>query len=413
MDSRFFKGLKMDLLKEFVDRAKSDPAFHEIHGMFAGANVQSWLTEDEKALHFAVGAYASSGGKIVEIGSYQGGSACFLGAGVKRRGVGKLTCIDPHLGGPTWLGMAPAQRTLAIFLAGTKFCGLSDWIDSRVGDSVAVAAVWPSEPVDTVFIDGDHSFSGALKDFECWGPKIRPGGYIMIDDADDPCLPELLEMINFVRTLNSVEYLGTVDGIAVFRKRDVTGWAMLKELSQALGERGIHRPCDWSYLHATALPANYLKSKTWTEPVLDTAYQLCFLARCGTGLYGYTAATPPADRAILRALSADQGDGAIMEIGGKGERVRKFLRQTQTHFRVTLCRPAEAKAHADRLLPGGVVIARQHEIRDLAYTLETRQQLLAAGLEGCGFDDGVHWGVWQPDYLASDAIVDYAAAGAA
>lgn len=398
----------MDLLQE-VARAKNDPAFLEIHGAFANANVMSWLTEDEKALHFAIGAYGASGGHVVEIGSYQGGSACFLGAGIRARGHGRLTCIDPHLGGPTWLGMAPYQRTLKIFLEGMNHCGLTDWVEPRVGDSVAVAAVWPNQPVDAVFIDGDHSFSGALKDFECWGPKVSPGGYIMIDDADDPCLPELLEMINFVRTLDSVEYLGTIDGIAVLRKRDVDGWVMLEELGKALAGRGIHRPWDWSYMHQMDLPANYLKSKSWKEAVFDTTYQLCFLARCGPGLYGYTSALPRADRAVPKALSADRGDGAVIEIGGKGERLRDFLRQPKPQFRAIFCRPEEAKSHAHRLLPGGVLIAHQHEIRDITYSLDVRQELLSAGLEGCGFGDGMHWGVWQPHYLASDAIIDFAA----
>ena len=404
----------MNVIREFVERAKADPAFHEIHRAFASETISNWLSEDEKALHFAVGAYASSGGHIVEIGSYEGGSACFLGAGVKRRGAGRLTCIDPHLGGPTWLGMVPFQRTLNTFMRGTKSCGVSDWIRAKVGDSVAVSAVWPNDPVDTVFIDGDHSFSGALKDFECWGPKVAPGGYIMIDDADDLCLPELLEMINFVRTLDSVEYLDTVDGIAVFQKRDVGGWQMLEELSRALDKRGLRRPWDWSLFHKTNLPAHYLKSKTWSENDLDTAYQLCFLARCGNGSYGYTAATPTADREVLRALSADRGDGQVVEIGGAGGLVDGPGAEAQAGFRAIFCRPEEAKNLAHLLIAGGVLISRQHEMRDPAYTLEIRQVLLDAGLEGCGFgNQGVHWGVRQPHYLASDAIFDYAASNAA
>lgn len=427
----------MNVIREFVERAKADPAYHEIHRAFASETISNWLSEDEKALHFAVGAYASSGGHIVEIGSYEGGSACFLGAGVKRRGAGRLTCIDPHLGGPTWLGMVPFQRTLNTFLRGTKSCGVSDWIQAKVGDSVAVSAVWPNDPVDTVFIDGDHSFSGALKDFECWGPKVAPGGYIMIDDADDLCLPELLEMINFVRTLDSVEYLDTVDGIAVFQKRDVGGWQMLEELSRALDKRGLRRPWDWSLFHKTNLPAHYLKSKSWTENDLDTAYQLCFLARCGAGPYGYTAATPPADREVLRALSADRGDGQVVEMSGTGGPVdgpkgkaRGGLRglfgrpqggqadgpnaEPQAGFRAIFCRPEEAKNLAHLLLPGGVLISRQHEARDPASELKNRQVLLDAGLEGCGYgNQGVHWGVRQPHYLASDAIFDYAASNAA
>jgi predicted O-methyltransferase YrrM len=403
----------MSSIRELVQQAKADPRFQEVHGKFATAEVRSWLTEDEKALHFAIGAFATRGGTIVEIGSFEGGSACFLAAGVARRGAGKVTCIDPHLGGPPWLGMAPRQRTLETFRRGTRHCGVADWIDVRVGDSVAVASVWPAAPIDAVFIDGDHSFLGALKDFECWGPKVKPGGLVMIDDANDPSLPELLELIRFVQGLGSVRYLDTIDGIALFERTEMAPEAMLDELARALDARRIYRPWNFATLHRTGLPPHYLKSKTWDDKWLDEAYQLGFLARCGAGAYGYTPSMPSADRAMIRGLAKDRGDGPVIEIGGLGDSLRGLVGRDQTRFRVIFCRPDEAARYAPRLLPGGLLLARQREAGDMAYQQEVRRTLLAAGLEGCGFGGEVHWGVWQPHHLASDAVVDFALAAVA
>jgi predicted O-methyltransferase YrrM len=38
------------------------------------------------------------------------------------------------------------------------------------------------EPIDFLFIDGDHSYAGAKLDFEMYGPLVRPGGIIAFHD---------------------------------------------------------------------------------------------------------------------------------------------------------------------------------------------------------------------------------------
>ncbi|HMD61642.1 MAG TPA: class I SAM-dependent methyltransferase [Opitutaceae bacterium] len=398
------------MIRELIERAKADPAFVELHRRFATANVQNWLLEDEKALHFAVGAFAPGGGSIVEIGAFEGGSACFLAGGIQRRGQGRLTSIDPHLGAPPWLGTEPGQRTLEPFRRGTRHCGVADWIDVRIGDSTALAAIWPAEPIDAIFIDGDHSFLGAFKDFESWAPKLRPGGLVLIDDADDACLPELLEMIELVKTLGSVRYLDTIQGIAVFQRTDVPAWEMLDELGRAARARRTYRAWDLSFLHERSLPPHYHRSlATWTDRPTETAYQLCFLARCGPGAYGYTAATTRAERDFLHALSKDRGDGAVVAINARPRGLRALLGPSPDRFRAILCRPEEAKLYADRLLTGGVLIARHHEASDPQNSLRIRRLLIDAGLEGCGWLEGVHWGVRQPHHLSPEAVLEYAA----
>jgi predicted O-methyltransferase YrrM len=385
------------LLAEIMQRAKSDPAFSEIQGTFAEAGIENWLKEEEKALHFGVGAFAPGEGRVLEIGTYQGGSACFLAAGIKRRGHGRLSCVDPHLGGPPWLGLAPHQRTLDKFRQGTQTCGVSEWIDARVGDSAAVASVWPADPLDAVFIDGDHSFRGALKDFESWAPKVRAGGLVLFDDADDPALPELLDLIEFMKGFRAVSHLGTIEGVAVFQMNEQSPWKLLEELNAAASKRGIHNAWDMTFLHGRELPPHYGRTRTWDEHALDVAYQLCFLARCGPGDYGYSSGSAKRDRDLLTALSEDRRDGEVLEARGSARGLRAIL-----------CRPEEASGHAPRLLPGGVLIARHAERIDQENSIRTRAMLLEAGLDGCGWEQNVHWGVWKPHLLSAEAILEYA-----
>jgi predicted O-methyltransferase YrrM len=380
-----------------VARARTDPAFAEAQRRFATTGIEHWLEEDEKALHFAVGAFAPGDGIVVEIGSYQGGSACFLAAGIARRGSGRLTCVDPHLGGPPWLGMAPGQRTLEKFRWAIRACGLSRWVETRVGDSAAVASIWPALPLDAVFIDADHSFRGVLRDLECWGTKVKPGGLVLFDDADDSTLTELRDALEVVKTLDSISHLGTVGGVAVFEVEPVEPWQLIDELREVEAERGVRRGWDMSLLHGTELPERYGRTRPWTDHGLDIAYQLCFLARCGPGPYGYTPNSPAADRRLVEALSRDRGDGDVVAAG------------SARGLRALLCRPEEAAEVAGRLQPGGVLISRDHALRDHEGSIRTRRLLLEAGLEGCGWHADVHWGVWRPDFLSSDAILEYAA----
>ena len=53
------------------------------------------------------------------------------------------------------------------------------------------------EPIDLLFIDGNHEFEAVLQDYEQWSPLIKDGGIIafhdVVLDADgDPAGPRLV-----------------------------------------------------------------------------------------------------------------------------------------------------------------------------------------------------------------------------
>jgi hypothetical protein len=286
-----------------------------------------------------------------------------------------------------------------------RACGVEDWVDVRVGDSANVAAVWPGEPVSAAFIDGDHSFLGALKDFEAWLPKVVPGGLILIDNTADPGCTGVGELARLVGTLASVRPLGVLGGSgnAVFRKNDVPAWEALDELGRACAARGIYRPWDMTPLHRSAMPPNYRRSRDWSDGTLDEPYQLAFLARCGRGDYGYTAGSRPADRAMIRALSRDRGDGKVVKLGGVGAKIRGLFSPPEPHFRVILCAPEEARACAPRLIPGGILLARP-DADDPGATPAALKAFHDAGLEGAGLGNRLIHGIWQPQLLTPDMI---------
>lgn len=69
--------------------------------------------------------------------------------------------------------------------------GLLDWdrYSQYHGESINAGNSWTewfgdNDPVDLVFIDGDHSYRGAKGDILAWLPNIKPGGVIAVHDFD-------------------------------------------------------------------------------------------------------------------------------------------------------------------------------------------------------------------------------------
>ena len=381
--------------EEFVARSEADPAFHVLKARFREAGVLTWITDREMALHFGIAASAGGHGTVVELGTFEGGAAVFLAGGIGRRGAGRVSCIDPHFGGPPWLGTGPAQRTHERFLRNTRFCDVSGWIDPWVGDSAAVAAVWPADPVDVVFIDGDHSYLGALRDFECWAPKVRPGGWVLIDDVDDIGLPELLELVAEIKTFSGVTFAGQIDGVAAFRRTLGPPAALLDEVRAMCEKRGLVRPWSMAPLHRLATPPAYGRSWSAGEPGANDAYMLAFLVRCGPGAYGFTANAGADGAALVRAVATDRREPPAVEL----------TPDRPAPCRVVFCDVAEVATYAPYLVPGGLLLTLNTGPAVQEQVLGVRNRMLEAGLEGCGSGGRYHWGIWQPFDLSSEAVV--------
>jgi predicted O-methyltransferase YrrM len=53
------------------------------------------------------------------------------------------------------------------------------------GESQIMAKYWKGGMIDLLFIDGDHTYEGVLKDIISWLPWVKKGGTIMFDDYND------------------------------------------------------------------------------------------------------------------------------------------------------------------------------------------------------------------------------------
>ena len=155
------------------------------------ASIDGWLTVDEAiALYELARELPGDAPLAIEIGSWQGKSSICLASGLRDRARARLCCIDPFdASGDEHSAGAYGQRskTLASPLRQTfeqnlRAAGLLHLVDVRQGRSHELAATW-REPIDLLFLDGDHSYEAVACDYRDWAPRVRPGGFLVLHDV--------------------------------------------------------------------------------------------------------------------------------------------------------------------------------------------------------------------------------------
>jgi predicted O-methyltransferase YrrM len=126
----------------------------------------------------------------VEIGSWLGKSSLVLSKGMKGKTEPKLYCIDPFNGDADEADramygseMRKMNRTLEeAFRDNMRKHGVLDVVRPMVGYSFEFAADF-KEPIDFLFIDGNHDYEAVLQDYEQWSPLLKTGGTIAFHDV--------------------------------------------------------------------------------------------------------------------------------------------------------------------------------------------------------------------------------------
>jgi len=158
---------------------------------------KGFLDAEEGRQLFVMAQTASRRGPCLEIGSYCGKSAIYLGTGCKANN-GILFSIDHHRGSEE---QQPGEEyfdpelfdyrafgvdTLGAFRQALAAAGLEDTVVPIVCPSEVAARAWAT-PLSLVFIDGGHSFEAARTDYRSWNGHLMKGGYLMIHDIfEDP-----------------------------------------------------------------------------------------------------------------------------------------------------------------------------------------------------------------------------------
>ena len=158
---------------------------------------KGFMPDDEGIALHAVGRDAAELGPLLEIGSYCGKSAVYLGAAARDTGT-VLFSVDHHRGSEEnqsgWEHHDPEvvdtvtgrMDTLPFFRRTIERAGLEDSVIAVVGDSPTIAAHWRTA-LGLVFIDGGHALDVVVADYDSWSLHLAPGGLLVFHDVfEDP-----------------------------------------------------------------------------------------------------------------------------------------------------------------------------------------------------------------------------------
>jgi len=198
------------------------------------AQTKGFLAEDEGARLYELGLEACALGPCLEIGSFCGKSAVYLGSACKSRN-STLFTIDHHRGSeeqqPGQLYFDPELfdsrkgviNSLPLLQETLKKAGLEDHVVPMVTQSGVAARNWAT-PLGLVFIDGGHSYQTALSDYRCWSPHLLPGGFLVFHDIyPDPAKGGQAPFEVYKLALGSGNYreMPMVNSLGILRKHDV------------------------------------------------------------------------------------------------------------------------------------------------------------------------------------------------
>lgn len=142
-------------------------------------NVDGWLGRAEGRLLYRLAGEADPAGTIVEIGSWHGRSTIWLAAGAVTGRGAPVVAVDPHTGTHLRSDGASTEPVLRENLARA---GLANQVEIVVATSEVAAADW-SRPISLLWIDGDHSYESALRDFQLWEPHLLPDAVVALHDT--------------------------------------------------------------------------------------------------------------------------------------------------------------------------------------------------------------------------------------
>jgi len=154
---------------------------------------KGFMPDDEGlALHDAA-RRAGRLGPLLEVGTYCGKSAVYLGAAARQAGTVLFT-VDHHRGSEEnqagWEHHdhevvdpeTGRMDTLPFFRRTIQAAGLEDVVVGIVGFSAPVARAWRT-PLGFLFIDGGHAEDVAMADYTLWAPHVTAGGTLAIHDV--------------------------------------------------------------------------------------------------------------------------------------------------------------------------------------------------------------------------------------
>jgi len=183
----------------------------------AAAETQTSQAERDCLAHHAAGRK-----RLVEVGVWHGVTTCRLRKAMDPKGM--LIGIDPYPKGR--LGFS-VQRVIAHREVSRIPSGTIQWQPLTGVAAARAHREAGGEPVDFIFIDGDHSYEGLHNDWQAWSDLVEPDGIVALHDSRSSATRQIDNAGSAIFTREVIlkdsrfEAIETVDTLTVLRRQAV------------------------------------------------------------------------------------------------------------------------------------------------------------------------------------------------
>jgi hypothetical protein len=165
----------------------------DAHVLEVARAAKGFMPDDEGLALHEYGVEGGVLGPLLEIGTYCGKSAVYLGAAARVAGTILFT-VDHHRGseenqagwehhdGDVVDPSSGRMDTLPFFRRTIEAAELEDVVVAVIGQSATIGRAWRT-PLGLLFIDGGHALDVATSDYEAWSPSIAPDGLLVFHDV--------------------------------------------------------------------------------------------------------------------------------------------------------------------------------------------------------------------------------------
>lgn len=166
-------------VETFIRAAPKSPQFKAANTVLATYPPNALLSATSRTLLYSLVRFLRPE-HVMEIGTYQAGTAEILASALHANGKGLLITVDPFPvpSEPYVAVWSQALRARVIFFHGNSMAVFMDLEQRKRKGATPL--------FDLIFVDGQHDFEYASFDLSMSARHIRPGGIIVMDNAELP-----------------------------------------------------------------------------------------------------------------------------------------------------------------------------------------------------------------------------------
>jgi len=209
---QIFRDYKMNKVLTFLNKASSD-SLEILKSVHSSINNMSFHLNGY-ILYDLVNYIDKDSISYLEIGTYCGASACFVG---KNNKVKSIYCIDPLNLSPSRFGGSISQEKILYNNLDKMNIRQKTKVFKNLSSDKNAVDYFKNKKIDILYIDGDHSFNGVVSDWENYMECVSLGGFVVFDDYYDlKHSPKVKQAVDFIvknKLDNKFEVIGCPDNV--------------------------------------------------------------------------------------------------------------------------------------------------------------------------------------------------------